>query len=272
MFNKLLKNKYFPKVLVLIFIILVLVIISIIYKNCLRNSFAKKVSKIAEENENSIFTIEKVLMYSSAGINNNENKNLEDLEICQYTDLAIYINNKNYIKEINEKNTVSKLYIDNIKIESDSNKGEKNINYKNILDFGKFKMLDNAERIDFNIIRTNEENVENNYSNPSFYTDCSNPLSLGYVNKNLAKYSATQNDNVVYYDGKVLKNAKINLNDINYNISFKIHIINNINEEFVYDAKINDVLSENDKAIYNGFVAKMKVKFDGGNSFFKLVK
>ena len=37
-------------------------------------------------------------------------------------------------------------------------------------------------------------------------------------------------------------------------------------------AKINDVLSENDKAIYNGFVAKMKVKFDGGNSFFKLVK
>ena len=62
------------------------------------------------------------------------------------------------------------------------------------------------------------------------------------------------------------------MNDINYNISFKIHIINNINEEFVYDAKINDVLSENDKAIYNGFVAKMKVKFDGGNSFFKLVK
>ena len=34
---------------------------------------------------------------------NNQNKNLEDLEICQYTDLAIYINNKNYKNEKNAK-------------------------------------------------------------------------------------------------------------------------------------------------------------------------
>ena len=272
MLNKLFKNRYFPKILILIFIILIFIIISIIYKTSLKNSYAKEITKIAEENENAIFKIEKILIYSSAGISNNQEDNLENLDICQYTDMAIYINNKNYITDINERNTVSKLYIDNINIEVSSNIGEKAVNYKNILDFGKFKMIEDSDTINFNIIRTNGENEEADYSNPSFYTDCTNPITLGYVNKNLTKYSATENDNVIYYDGKILKNANIDLDDINCNISFKIHIVNNINEEFVYDASIRDLLSSKDKAIYNGFVVKMKTKFDGIDSFFKIVK
>ena len=98
-------------------------------------------------------------------------------------------------------------------------------------------------------------------------------MTIGYINKNITQYSASQNDNLVYYDGKILKNAKVELEELRYNLSFKIHIINNINEEFIYEANIKDVVSNDDKAIYNnGFVAKMKTKFAGGSSFFKLVK
>ena len=271
--EKLFKNKYFSKILILVFIVLFIIVASIIHKTIGRNTYANKITKIAEENKDVIFSIEKVLIYSSAGIENNNQSNLKDLGICQYTDLAIYINNKNSITDINEKNTVSQLYIDNIKIESQNNFGEKILNYKNFNDFGKFKSFENCDRIDFDVIRTNKENEERDYSKPSFYTDCSNPVTIGYINKNITQYSASQNDNLVYYDGKILKNAKVELEELRYNLSFKIHIINNINEEFIYEANIKDVVSNDDKAIYNnGFVAKMKTKFAGGSSFFKLVK
>lgn len=272
MLNKLLKNKYVSKILVLVFIMLVLIITSIIYRNILKSQYAKHMIDIATENENAIFKVEKILLYNSAGIDNNENNNLENLNICQYTDIAIYIDNKNHIKEINEKNTVSELYIDNINIEVNSNRGEKLVNYKNVMDFGKFKMLEKVDSINYNIIRTNDENNSNDYETPSFYTDCSNPITLGYVNKNLKQYSATENNNVVYYDGKILKKAGIDLEDIKYNISFTIHLKNNISEEFIYNMAIEDVLSSKDEIIYNGFVAKMKTKFEESNTFFKVVK
>ena len=271
--EKLFKNKYFSKILILVFIVLFIIVASIIHKTIGRNTYANKITKIAEENKDVIFSIEKVLIYSSAGIENNNQSNLKDLGICQYTDLAIYINNKNSITDINEKNTVGQLYIDNIKIESQNNSGEKILNYKNFNDFGKFKSFENCDRIDFDVIRTNKENEERDYSKPSFYTDCSNPVTIGYINKNITQYSASQNDNLVYYDGKILKNAKVELEELRYNLSFKIHIINNINEEFIYEANIKDVVSNDDKAIYNnGFVAKMKTKLAGGRSVFKLVK
>lgn len=272
MLNKLLKNKYISKILILMFIVLVYIITSIIYKNILKSQYAKHMINIATENENAIFKIEKILLYSSAGIDNNENNNLENLNICQYTDIAIYIDNKNYIKETNEKNTVSELYIDNINVEVNSNRGEKIVNYKNVMDFGKFKMLEKADLINYNIIRTNDENASNDYSNPSFYTDCSNPITLGYVNKNLKQYSVTESNNVVYYDGKILKKADIDLEDIKYNISFTIHLKNNISEEFIYNVDIEDALSYKDEGIYNGFVAKMKTEFEESNAFFKIVK
>lgn len=271
MINKLLKIKHMPQIIIVVFIILTFIIINIIYRNILKNNYTNEMVNIATQNENAIFKVEKILLYSSAGISNNQDNNLQDLDICQYTDIAIYIDNKNYIKETNEKNTVSELYIDNINIEVNSNRGEKIVNYKSVMDFGKFKMLENTDNIKYNIIRTNNENELNDYSNPSFYTDCSNPITLGYVNKDLKRYSATQNNSVVSYDGRILKKANIDLEDIKYNISFKIHIKNNINEEFIYNAVIGDALDSKDQSIYNGFTAKMKTEFNGEDKFFKLV-
>lgn len=234
-----------------------------------RNNFANEMIEIADENENSIFNIQKILLYSSANaIDNSKDNSLKNMSICQYSDLSIYIDNTSYISELTNENTIKKLYIDSIVMNSSADIGTKILNYKNPLDFGKYKNIqfpDNG-RIDFNIINTNTENENTDYSKPTFYTDCSNPITLGYLNKDiLTNYSVSENSSTVSFNGKVLKEANIDLSTINYNLSFKIHITNNSNQKFVYNINLNADLNDANGGIYNGYI--FKGKNTSGNEF-----
>ena len=247
-------------------LIIALFIIFLLYYNLVfsvvlaRNAFANEMIEIADENEDTIFNIQKILLYSSANaIDNSEDQSLKDMSICQYTDLSIYIDNMSSITELTNENTIKQLYIDNIVATSNADMGTKILNYKNPLDFGKYRMIEAPEnnRIDFNIINTNTENENNDYSKPTFYTDCSNPISLGYLNKNiLTNYAVSRDANTVSFNGKVLQQANINLEDINYTLTFKIHIVNNLNQKFVYNMKLDINLDDNNGGIYNGYVYK----------------
>ena len=62
---------------------------------------------------------------------------MEDLNICQYTDIAIYIDNTSSISDLTTQNTVKELWIDNIKITPNSDLGSQVLNYKNLNNFGK---------------------------------------------------------------------------------------------------------------------------------------
>lgn len=238
-----------------------------------RNSFANEMIEIADENENSIFNIQKILLYSSANaIDNSKDHSLRNMSICQYSDLSIYIDNTSYISELTNENTIKELYIDSIVINSSADIGTKILNYKNPLDFGKYKNIQypNNGRIDFNIINTNSENESTDYSKPTFYTDCSNPITLGYLNKDiLTNYSVSENSSTVSFNGKVLKEANIDLNTINYNLSFKIHIINNLNQKFVYNISLNSDLSDSNGGIYNGYIFKGRNTTGNEFRFFK---
>lgn len=239
-----------------------------------RNNFANEMIELADENENSVFNIQKILLYSSANaIDNSENQSLKDMNICQYTDLYIYIDNTSYISDLTNENTVKNLYIDDIELSPTSNMGTKILNYKSPLDFGKYKNIQppKNDRIDFNIINTNKENESNDYSKPVFYTDCSNPITLGYLNKDiLTNYSVTKDSNSVSFNGKVLKEANIDLKDINYTLSFKIHIINNLNQKFVYNLKLNVNLDDNNGGLYNnGYIYRGKNTSGNEYKFFK---
>lgn len=238
-----------------------------------RNSFANEMIEIADENENSIFNIQKILLYSSANaIDNSKDHSLRNMSICQYSDLSIYIDNTSYISELTNENTIKELYIDSIVINSSADIGTKILNYKNPLDFGKYKNIQypNSGRIDFNIINTNSENESTDYSKPTFYTDCSNPITLGYLNKDiLTNYSVSENSSTVSFNGKVLKEANIDLNTINYNLSFKIHIINNLNQKFVYNISLNSDLSDSNGGIYNGYIFKGRNTTGNEFRFFK---
>ena len=202
-------------------LIIILFAIFLLYYNLVfsvvfaRNSFANEMIEIADENENSIFNIQKILLYSNANaIDNSENQSLKDVSICQYTDISIYIDNTNTISELTDENTIKQLYIDNIVASSKADIGTKVLNYKNPLNFGKYKAIEEPEnhRIDFNIVNTNSENESNDYANPTFYTDCSNPISLGYLNQDIVtNYAVSQDANSVSFNGKVLKEANVKM-------------------------------------------------------------
>ena len=260
-------------------ILLILLFVILLYYNFIlissfaKNKFANEMIEIADENENSIFNVQKILLYSNAtAIDHSDDQSLKNMSISQYSDISVYIDNTSYITDLTNENTVKELYIDNIVMKSNSDIGTKILNYKNPLNFGKYLEIETPinNRIDFNIISTNSENENHDYSTPTFYTDCSNPITLGYLNKDLlTNYSAVDTSSTVSFNGKVLKEANVNLNDINYTVSFKIHIVNNLNQKFVYDMSIDVNLDDDNGGIYNGYVYRGKTTSGSNYRFFK---
>lgn len=259
-------------------IILAIVVLLLFYHFVLadvfsRNNFANQMIELSDENETSVFNIQKVLLYSDANaIDNSEDHSLKNMSICQFTDLSIYLDNSSSNTELSSENTVKELYIDNINMTSKSDVGTKILNYKNPMNFGKYKNikeLDNG-RIDFKVINTNQENESQNYSEPTFYTDCSNPITLGYLNKDIVtNYSVSDASKSISFNGKVLKEANVNLDDINYTLNFTIHIVNNLNQKFAYNMKLDVNLNDDNGGIYNGYTYKGKTTSGSEYRFFK---
>ena len=247
---------------VLTIFILLLCILSFLYYDLIfktsyaKDEFSSQVEKVAEQNENPIFKIQKILIYSSANaIDKSENESLQDLSILQYSDIAITIDNTSTVYDLTNENTVKELYIDNISIQTGSDKGHQYINYKSPFDFAEYKGIEelNSDKIEYNIVSTNDENNHTDYATPTFYTDCSNPITLEYMNENIVTNYATSSDsNTISFNGKVLQEAGIDLNDINYTLNFTIHIVNNLNEEFICPVRLKVDLSGNDGGIYKG--------------------
>ena len=222
-----------------------------------KDEFSSQVEKIAEQNENPIFKIQKILIYSSANaIDKSENESLQDLSILQYSDIAITIDNTSTVYDLTNENTVKDLYIDNISISTGSDKGHQYVNYKSPFDFAEYKEIKelNSDKIEYHIVNTNEENNNTDYGSPTFYADCSNPITLEYMNQDIiTNYAASSDSNTISFNGKVLQEAGINLNDINYSLNFTIHIVNNLNEEFICPVRLKVDLSGEDGGIYKGY-------------------
>jgi len=124
----------------------------------------------------------------------------------------------------------------------------------------KFIQLDNYrdDGILFQISNTNEEDSLVNYNDNVFFTDCSNPISLGFVNKDLLTGCEVNSTNgSITFDGSILRSANIQLEDINPSISFTIHLTNNYNEKFTCNVDVDVDLSASDGGIYNGYIMKV---------------
>lgn len=270
--KKLLKNTR-----LILIIDIILIIISIIsYKYILSTEINKRICikdtlEFAEEINNPVFKIKQIILYSSAyAVDNSSGQKLQDINISQFTDMAIYIDNNS--EEITAKNTINELFIDNIEINTKSESGEKIFNYKNPLNIGKYVDLENYrdDGILFNVIHTNEENENSDYNNNIFYTDCSNPISLGYINKNLITNCKLSSEGSISFDGSILKSANIDLEEIGSEIKFTIHIINNLGEDYYCDVKINNELDSEEGGIYTGYIMRILNSEDGQYNFFKV--
>ena len=229
-------------------VMLVLLIVgyyNVIGNHMKQNQYSENIQKVSEENKNVVFRINQIVLHSSAdAIDNSPEKNLKDLSISQYTDIAIYLNNRVNNKDLTNENTINQMYIDHIKIDAPSSEGEKVLNYKNPFYIGKYKDLQNAnDRID----------------------------SLGYINKNIVtNYSSDQNNNVVSFNGRILQEANVDLANLNCVISFRINIINNQGEKFICDVSIPNNLQSPEGGIYTGYLINVNNPSSSSYNFLKL--
>ncbi len=261
------KKASIKKPLIIIIDIILLIVSIIAYKYIYevevgKQIYSEEAVRFVEENKEPVFKIGKIILYSSANAIDNSNGLLKNFDISQFTDIEIYIDNTTKNKEITAENTISELYIDNIKISGAQDSGEKVINYKNPLECGKYVDIDNfrEDGILFKIVNSNKKNQSADYNEPVFYTDCSNPISLGYINKNiLTNCELTANSGSISFDGSILRSANIGIENLKTTISFTIHLKNNYNEEFVCNVKIdNDLESEEENdGIYTGYIMKI---------------
>ncbi len=276
---KILKKKYLDIKLIILADIILVITVFFAYKQIFimeqrKNIYAETSEKFVEENKQPVFKIGKIILYSSANAVDNSDGQLKDIAISQFTDIEIYIDNTKKSEEITAENTLNEMYIDNIKFSTISNNGTKSLNYKNPFDCGKFIELENYrdDGILFKITNTNQKDSSSDYNDNIFYTDCTNPISLGYVNKDLLTGCEVNSTNgSITFDGSILKSANIDLKQISPTISFTIHLTNNYNEKFTCNLSFDvDLSASDDGGIYNGYVMKVLNTEDTKYNFIKV--
>ena len=267
------KNIIFP-IMVVSLIFLSLIWGKIAYKHIQKSIFAGNMEEIISKNENPTFSVEKIYLCSSANaIDNTSEQKLDKLGLYQYTDIAVYLNNYKD-NGLTEKNTLKKLYIDDISLDLDYNIGKPSLVYTNLLKMGSreelAQMISNSkniqnDKIDFYIVSSNDENDVSDYGKPTFYADCSNPISLKYINEISAEYKVEKNSSATF-DGSILGKVGIKPEDINARISFRINIVNNKDE--YYSNYVSFQIPLND--INKGTTIKSKTTIGSEYNFFTI--
>lgn len=258
-------------------VILILIIAFFVYKNHNSNKendnkLLNEVSTAISPKEDTIFKIDNIFLYSSANATNNSDtqKDYWNLNIYQYTDISLHINNHVNSDKLTSKNLVQKLYIDNVHFSTKPTLGTPGLFYKNpnSLGIGIVNDLDNQieDKMDFSVISKNED-VD--YKIPSFYADCSNPITLSYVNSNVYSSLILENNSGgITFDGTLLKKSNTLLSNIKVTVDFKVHIINANNEEYICNVSLPINLSDDNSTIYNGHYANQLTDLDN----YKFVK
>lgn len=261
------KNKILLIFSAIIAITMIIIYCIIIKHKIVENTFAKDSEILYQNNKEQVFKVDNIVICSSANaIDKSEDQKMRDLSIYQYTDIAVQIENG---EELTDKNTVKKLYIDGILLEGNENLGQKSLTYKNTIKFGdnKEKITEpkETENIDFNIVYTNKQNEEANYDEPTFFTDCSNPITLEYLNYDIKTNYKLEEDSDVGFDGNLLEKAGILPKDIACKVKFRINIINNLDEK--YSCPINFEIPFKD--IYSGTAMGKKNTINKKYIFFR---
>ena len=253
------RNKLIAKLIVtLILVVLCTVtIIDIITIYKINDSFSDSIDEIARLNSKTVFSIDRIYLYSSADATSNETtKPVWDLNIFQFTDIALYINNR-ADEGVTYENTIKELTIDNVKF-NNIQSGTPALYYKNVNDFAK---LTNSEEnkigdsLEFNVINSGEAD----YSTPVIYSNCQNPITLEYVNTGMKENTIISDISTpLTYDGSLLRKSGILISQMECTLSFRITIINNYNQKYVATVYIDIPLKDslNNTSIYDGKIIR----------------
>ena len=262
---------------ILLIIFLIFSIRNIVMCQVANRNLAELADSFYMSNAKTVFSIDKIILYSSANaIKNEVTRPVWDLNVYQYTDIAIYINNHSD-DELDSENAIKTLYIDNIKLNG-VKKGEQSLYFKNAPDFGKsiYSAVEKKEDADSNKIGDKLEfSVLNdgdiNYEKRQIYADCSSPITLEYVNNIVNNKIISDIENDVKYDGSILKRSGIVLSDIKSSISFRINLTNNYNQKYMANVYIEIPLEDSVTGdnIYSGKFEK-KIEEENYSKFYRL--
>ena len=253
------RNKFIAKLVITIalLILCIVTIVNIISIYKANEEFSSYIDGLTRLNSKTVFSIDRIYLYSSADATSNETtKPVWDLNIFQFTDIAIYINNRSE-EGVTYENTIKELTIDNIKF-NNVKSGTPSLYYKNVNDFAK---LTNTEEnkindsLEFNIINSGDVD----YSTPVIYSNCQNPITLEYVNTNMKEDTIISDISTpLTYDGSLLRKGGILLSQMECTLSFTITIINNYNQKYVATVYIDIPLEDSmsGESIYDGKLIK----------------
>ena len=223
-------------------------------KYFVKKNFEKDILSFANKNENTIFEINNITLFSTCDAKNKtaSSTNFTIENLYQYTDIALFITSPS--KDVNLENTLKKVWIDNIKYTTTPSVGEQKLYYKNINNFAKNDIIEDniiSDKLEFSV--TSEDTA--NLDTPTLYNNLANPIVLSYVNSNIkTDYTITDTTTPITYDGSLLKRCNILLNSIDCSFSFDIYIINNLNQEFKCTVYMDIPLETADETIYNGSI------------------
>lgn len=167
------------------------------------------------------------------------------LNIHQFTDISFNINNPENI-------VIKKLWIDNITYSDSVQNDSVYLPYKNPLEFGKLVNTNpqHMESIDFSVLNTN---IDTNFASPYVYNNLSNPITLEFLHKNVVENFNTGTRNMTLeYNGKLLKETNVNLENISCNLSFDVNIIDLNDNQYTCNVKVPINLTNNNSSIYEG--------------------
>lgn len=265
--KKVLVKKFVSIGIIIILLIILIFLFQKVYDNLLhKKSFENSIISFANKNKETIFSINKVVFFSSSDSKNkpNSSTNFTIENLYTYTDIALFIDNNS--EENTLENTLKSVKISNVKFTKESKIGQPSIYYKSINNFAKSDLPEsnaiNGE-LEFEITSEDEANLDK----PVLYNNCANPITLSYINQNLkTDYTITDIENPITYNGTLLKRCGISIDSLETSISFDIDIENNKNQKFRTTVYFDIPYEKDEKSIFDG---SMTIKEDLDFSFYR---
>lgn len=246
------KKQIIKMILFLSLSILLIVLVDFIYSSY-SNKIELENSILSYTTNYSIFSIDKITYFSSCNSTSsiNANSSITIKNLYQYTDIAIFINNSSNDENYNLQNTLKEVYIENISFSTPPSLGEPALYNQTLSNFASGTFLKENKITDFVNFDISSNDVID-YSSSSLHNNCSNPITLCYVNSNITSdYTISNTDNIAY-DGSLLKTCNIPAKNLECSISFDIYIVNNLNQKFKCPVYFEIPLTGKGASIYDG--------------------
>lgn len=233
----------------LYFFVFLIIIFLVILIACFYNKDDNKKDNIKSNCE---FLINKIHYYSTANaVSNTTNyQNPEwNLRVYQYTDIAIYLDRLNSF--VKEENYITNLEISNIKV----NLPEKEeVYYLNPKLFGKSTLdldMKIEDKLEYSVINDNNSDNEQNYNIPIYFQDCSNPITLRYINF-LDNNFKVSKENSLVYNGSLIRELGLDLKKLDSNLSFDLVVTTKDGKKRLRNIKLEIPFENNGDSILDG--------------------